>query len=231
MSHKNSPQGEEVVIVGTGETAEIAHEYFKHDSNHTIVAFSVDKEYRDDDIYRGLPVVTLEDLQDKYPPESYAAFVAVSSTKLNRIRTRLYNRVKEKGYSLVSYISSHAFVWQTADIGENVFIFENNVIQHGCTVGNNVVLWSGNHIGHQTKIGDNCFVTSHVVVSGFCQTGTNSFLGVNASMGDHLTIGEDCVLGAGAVVHKNLDGGKVYVGNPAHPLEKSSYESMGVEEP
>lgn len=230
MKRENS-QGEDVVIVGTGETAAIAHEYFEHDSPHTIVAFSVDEEYQDDDTYRNLPVVALEELQNRYPPESYAAFVAISSTKLNRVRTRLYKRVKQKGYSLVSYVSSHSFVWHTAEIGENVFVFENNVIQHECTIGDNVVLWSGNHIGHQTEIGNNCFISSHVVISGFCDIGPSSFLGVNASLGDHVAIGEDSILGAGAVVHKDLDGGKVYVGNPAQSLEKSSYESMGVEEP
>lgn len=230
MSRENISQGKNVVIVGTGETAAIAHEYFEHDSPHNIVAFSVEEEYQDTKSYRDLSVVPLEELNNRYPPESYAAFVAVSSTKLNRVRTRLYNQLKEMGYSLVSYISSQAFVWHTAEIGENVFVFENNVIQHECTIGDNVVLWSGNHIGHQTKIGNNCFVASHIVVSGFCNIGENSFLGVNATVGDHLTIGEDSVLGAGAIVHKDLEGGRVYVGNPAQPLEKSSYESMGVEE-
>ena len=33
-------------------------------------------------------------------------------------------------------------------------------------IGNDVVLWSGNHIGHDSTIGDHCFIASHVVVSG-----------------------------------------------------------------
>ena len=34
------------------------------------------------------------------------------------------------------------------------------------TIGDDCVLWSGNHIGHHATIGDHCFITSHVVVSG-----------------------------------------------------------------
>ena len=36
------------------------------------------------------------------------------------------------------------------------------------SIGNNTIIWSGNHIGHHSKIGNNCFISSHVVVSGFC---------------------------------------------------------------
>ena len=48
-------------------------------------------------------------------------------------------------------------------IGENTFIFEANVVQPGVTVGDNVVLWSGNHIGHDSVIEDHCFIASHAV--------------------------------------------------------------------
>ena len=43
-------------------------------------------------------------------------------------------------------------------IGENSFIFENNVIQPFVRVGNNCILWSGNHVGHRTVLRDHVFV-------------------------------------------------------------------------
>ena len=72
------------------------------------------------------------------------------------------------------------------------------------TIGDNVVLWSGNHIGHHSKIGDHCFVSSHVVVSGFVDVGPNCFLGVNAAIGNNVRIGADCLVGAGATVVKDI---------------------------
>jgi hypothetical protein len=44
---------------------------------------------------------------------------------LNKIRTRIYNEEKEKGYKFISYISSKATVL-TKEIGENCFILEDN---------------------------------------------------------------------------------------------------------
>lgn len=194
-----------LIIIGTGETADIAYEYFTKDSNYDVKAFSVESSYITEQFYLGHPVVALEELEKKYSIEEYEVFVALSSGKLNRNRTRLFEIVKNKGYKCANYISSRAFVWDNVKIGENVFIFENNVVQHKAEIGNNVVLWSGNHIGHQTKIKDNCFISSHCVISGFCEIGESSFLGVNCTFADNITIGRDCFVGAGALVNKNLE--------------------------
>ncbi len=222
-------EGRRIVIVGAGEQAEIACEYFTHDSPHEVAGFAVEAEFLDAEELFGLPVVPFEEIAERYPPESFSAFVAVSSTKLNRVRMRLYEEVKARGYRCESYVSSHAFVWRDVEIGENSFIFENNVLQYGVTVGDNVILWSGNHVGHQTAIEDHCFVSSHVVISGFCTIGRASFLGVNSCFADKTKVGEDCVVGAGAVVVRDTEPGRVYVGNPAKPLDRSSFESFGVE--
>lgn len=210
-----------LVIIGDGEFAEIAYEYFTHDSDHEVVAFSVERDFLQRDSLFDLPVVPFEELQDHYEPDRCGAFVAVTYTQLNRVRARLYRQVKEMGYTPVSYVSSKAFVWRNVEIGENCFVFENNVIQYHVSIGDNVVLWSGNHVGHRTRIEDNCFVSSHVVISGYCEIGTNSFLGVNCCIGDFRKVGADCIVGAGAVVVKNLEPGQVYVGNPARPTGDS----------
>ncbi len=220
---------EQLIIVGDGETAQIAYEYFTHDSKYRIAAFSVERKFLKRTALHRLPVVPFEDVEETYSPRDYAAFVAVSYTQLNRVRTRLYAEVKRKGFSTPSYVSSKAFVWKTAKLGENSMVFEGNVIQHGVVIGNNVILWSGNHIGHQTHIGANCYVSSHVVVSGYCDIGENCFLGVNSCIADRVKVGKDCIIGAGAVVLKDTEPGKVYVGNPARPLVKSSFAAFGVE--
>jgi len=217
-----------LVIVGTGETAKIAYEYFTHDSPYEVAAFSVERDFLKASEMRGLPVVPFEELANLYEPEKYKVFVAISYTGLNRIRTKLYDAIKQKGFSAASYVSSSAFVWRNVEIGENCFIFENNVLQHKVKVGNNVILWSGNHIGHRTVIKDNCYISSHVVISGFCEVGENCFLGVNSCVGDKLKIARDCVIGAGAVVIRDTEAEKVYVGSPAKPLDKSSLNTFEV---
>lgn len=223
-----SDKKERLVIVGDGETAELAYEYFTYDSPHEVVAFCVEAAYKKKDEMFGLPVVAFEEVETLYPPAEHRAFVAISYTKLNRVRERLFHATKQKGYTCLSYISSKAFVWRNVEIGENCFIFENNVVQYAVKIGNNVVLWSGNHIGHQTVIRDNVFISSHVVVSGYCEVGENCFIGVNSSVANNVKIAKDCLIGMGAVIHKDTMERKVYVGNPGKPV-KDSFAVYGIE--
>ena len=218
-----------LIIVGDGEFAEIAYEYFTYDSAYEVVAFCVERDYLTKNDLFGLPVVPLEELEVLYNSSDFFVFIATTYTQLNRLRARLYKIIKLKGYRVASYVSSHAFVWRNVEIGENCFVFEDNVLQYHVKLGNNVILWSGNHIGHRTQIQDNCFISSHVVISGYCIIGENSFLGVNSCLNDHITIARDCVIGSGSVVVKNTDPGMVYVGSPAKPGKKTSYEAFGIE--
>jgi len=217
-----------IVIIGAGEFAQIAYEYFTHDSPYEVVAFSAEKKFIDKNELLGLPVVSFEELERSYSPKDYGVYVAVTYTQLNRVRTRLYKAAKAKGYLPVSYVSSKAFVWHNVDIGENSFVFENNVLQHMVKIGNNVVLWSGNHVGHRTVIRDNVYVSSHCVISGYCDIGESCFLGVNSTYNDRVKVAKDCIIGSGALVIRDTEPGKVYVGSPAKALDKSSYQSFDV---
>jgi sugar O-acyltransferase (sialic acid O-acetyltransferase NeuD family) len=228
--HAAQADGRPVVVIGAGENAEIAYEYFTHDSPRAVVGFAVEEGFlsgEDDRLY-DLPVVPLQRVGDHFPPGDHDAFVAISSTELNRVRMRLYAHVKEAGYSCASYVSSRAFVWHNVTIGENTFVFEHNVLQHHVSVGDNVVLWSGNHIGHRASIQDHCFISSHVVISGYCDIGESSFLGVNACLADGTKIGRDCVVGAGAVVVRDTEPRGVYVGNPARATGRDAFQTFKV---
>ncbi|MFL5328822.1 MAG: acetyltransferase [Gemmataceae bacterium] len=214
--------GEKLVIIGDGEFAEIACEYFTHDSPHEVVAFAAERAFLTKAELFGRPVVAFEDVERLYPPDTHRCFVAITYTQLNRVRARLFRAAKAKGYRPVSYISSRAFVWRDAKIGENCFVFENNVIQYKVQVGDNVVLWSGNHVGHRTVIHDHCFISSHVVISGYCDVGESCFFGVNSSIGDNVKIARDCVIGAGTVVVKDTVEAGVYKEQRGGPAKVSS---------
>jgi len=211
-----------LVLIGAGEFAQIACEYFDHDSDYRVVAFSVESEYLMQPTLAGRPVVAYETLEDRYPPADVDMFVAIPSTQLNRLRTRLYLDAKRRGYRFASYISTHAFVWRNVELGENSFIFEGNVIQPFVRVGNNCILWSGNHVGHRTVVCDNVFVASHAVISGYCEIGENSFVGVNATFNDHVKVAADNVIGAGALVTRDTEPGRIYVGSPARAVPGKS---------
>ena len=230
MNYSSRSKNKQIIIVGAGESAAIAYEYFTHDSPYSIVGFAVEREYIVENEFLGLPVLPYEEIEERHDPSNTSAFVAISSSKLNRVRTRLYNQTKSKGYDLATYVSSNAFVWKNVEIGENSFIFENNVLQPFTEVKNNVVLWSGNHIGHRTVICDNVFVSSHVVISGYCKIENSSFIGVNSSVANNVTIAKDNFIAMQSGVTKNTEENSIYKGMPAQRSKVSALEYCGVEE-
>ena len=216
-----------IIIIGAGEFAEIAYEYFTHDSSYEVAGFSVEEAYIKEDTLCGIAVTPLENLEVSFSPSEYDAFVAIPASDLNQTRTRLYKNIKNRGYKLASYISSSAFVWRNVIVGENCFIFENNTVQPFVEIGNNVVLWSGNHVGHRTVIKDNAFVSSQVVISGYCVIGESCFLGVNSTFNDGTSIAPFSILASGSLVNKNLDDeNTIYIGSPAKGLPNKEAKSV-----
>lgn len=212
----------QLVIFGAGVTAELATYYFENDSEHDIAAYCVDERYRRQSRFLDRPVVAAEEVGRVYPPESFDMFVALSYTKLNRVRADRYRAMRELGYRLRSYVSSRATVLTPEPIGDNCFILEDNTIQPFVKIGSNVTLWSGNHLGHHSRVGDHCFITSQVVVSGNCEVGEYSFLGVNATIRDSLKIAPRTLIGAGAVIMQDTVEGGVYKPAPTVLASKSS---------
>lgn len=201
-----------LVIVGDSAFAEIAYEYFTHDSEFEIVAFAVEREYLKRDSLFGVPIVAFETLGENFAPAEHYFYAANVYTQGNKLRERLYLKAKEKGFRAASYISSRAFVWRNVELGEHCFIFEDNTIQPFVKIGSNVVLWSGNHIGHHSIVKDHCFISSHVVISGFCSIGKRCFMGVNATVGNNINIGDDCLVGAAATIVGDVEDGQKVVG-------------------
>ncbi len=204
-----------VVVFGVRDTAELAHFYLTHDSEHEVVAFSVTKDYFRDETFQGLPVVPFEDIQEWYPPDEYRFFVPMTGRGMNRLRESIYLQAKRKGYSLISYVSSKATIFPGLAIGDNCFVLEDNTIQPFVTIGNNVVLWSGNHIGHHSIIKDHVFFTSHVVLSGHCVVEPYCFFGVNATIRDYMHIAEGTFVDMAALVASDTEPWCVYTGTLA----------------
>ena len=210
----------EIVIFGTGEIAELAHYYFSNDSDYTVVAFTADDEYVNSDTFMGLPLVPVSKVDVLYPTEKYGAHVALSYRKLNLIREEKYILMKSKGYNLVNYVCSKSATWPDLTIGDNCFILENQTIQPTVNIGNNVMIWSGNHLGHGCVIDDHTYISSHVCISGHVKIGKRCFLGVNAAFADFVHIGDDCFVGMGADVVNRLENGSMILCSKSNIFKK-----------
>lgn len=205
---------QKIIIFGTGKIAEVAYYFLNKSDNYKVVAFTKEKNYiKDNETKCDLPVVEFEILENIYNTKEYYLFAPFGATNLNKFREKIYNKGKDKGFSFITYISPDAKVY-TKNIGENCFILENNVIQPYVKIGNNCILWSGNHIGHHSIVEDSVFITSHVVISGNCLIKKYSYLGVNSTIKDSITINESTIIGMSSCIIKNTISYNIYTGIP-----------------
>ncbi len=213
-----------LVVFGAGDIARLAHYYFTRDSEHKVAAFTVDQKYRQGDTFLDLPLVPFEEVAKHYPPAEYQMFVALSYSRMNKLREEKYCQAKRSGYELASYVSSRCSFLTDHSVGDNCFILEDNTIQPFVKIGNDVTLWSGNHIGHDAVIEDHCFLASHIVVSGNVRIRHNCFIGVNATLRNSITIAPETLIGAGAIIMKDTVEKGVYLPQRAELSRKQSDE-------
>lgn len=104
-------------------------------------------------------------------------------------------------------ISSHSFVCENVDIGENCFI------AHG-------VMFTNDKFKEKT---------ANIRPKEYSKTtvGNNVRIGSNATILP-VTIGNDAIIGAGSVVTHDVEAGSVVAGNPARPLQTKKEESNSI---
>lgn len=219
-----------LVIFGNTAFAEVAHEYFEMDGGYEVAGFCVDAAYRDNDAFQGLPLVSTDEVETRFDPTGHAFFIAATYGELNRFRANKVEAFRRMGYTPASYVSPRAFVAPSATLGEHCFVMEGNVVQTRVMIGDDCILWSGNHIGHHSTLGDHVFVSSHVVVSGFCSVGANSFLGVNATLANNISLGRDCWLGPGTIATRDMSDATMLRGEGTEPFGRSTHRVFRIKD-
>jgi len=214
-----------VVVFGIEKLAELAHFYLTHDSDHTVVAFTVDPEYLTSPEFRGLPVVPYHEIEQRYPPDQFSMFIPMSFEKMNHLRAAKYDDAKQRGYKLISYVSSRATIFSDFQCGDNCFILEDSTIQPFARIGNDVVIWAGSHIGHHAVIHDHVFI-ARAIISGSCVIEPFSFLGGNSVIRDGVVVARETLVGMETYIAKDTKEFEVY-GNRGTQPERIRSDRLG----
>ena len=201
-----------LVIVGDSPWSQVAYEYFTHDSIYEVVAFSVESSFLRQTELLGLPVVPFENLEQVYDPAEHWFYAALVFREKNRLRARLYEAAKTKGYRPASYRSSRAIVWPSVQIGEHCFICESTVLQPFTSIGDNVVVGPGSLLGHHSRLGNHVFLSGNVTVAGLVSVGEYAFLGLNSTVIDPVVVGHRAFVGAATLVLADVPDDQTVVG-------------------
>lgn len=199
---------QKLIIYGVGRFAEYAAYLFENDSNYSVHGLCIEKNYLDkisnQENKANLPIHIFEDLKTSIKGE-FSIFIAVGN---NQIRARIFQKAKDLGYKLASYISSKAFFWGDLIINENVFISEGSVIQPFVEIGANSFI-IGSKIGHHSIIGENVLLSGSTI-GGNTHIGNMSFLGLNSAVSQNVSIAENNIIGMNATIERDTNENSVY---------------------
>lgn len=83
-----------VVIYGNGKIAKVVYQFVK--KKFEVVAFTVERKYKNSDAIEGVPLIEFEDIQNQCDPKEHKMLIAVGYVQMNNIRERKYQEAKKR---------------------------------------------------------------------------------------------------------------------------------------
>lgn len=195
---------DKIVLIGTSSLAAETVDFIERYQLFEIAGFTVNENCIKESSFMGKPVYPIENLENYIDKDTVKLFCTASwYNHLNRIRKKLFDELKEKGFTFANLISPHALVY-TDDIGEGNWIHDFAHIGYGVKIGNNNVFRMKCVIGHHSVIGNHNFFGVDSVVGGHGYYKDCCFTGLKAMLFNRIAVGNRCVIGAGSVLKSDL---------------------------
>lgn len=207
-NRKSEMRMKNLVIVGTGNFADLMHYYLNQYDSRRVVAFSVERDYIQEPMFHGLPVYPFEELSRYCPPVTHEVLLAIGAKEMNQLRARLFRICKSPiscggGYDIASFIHPSSIISPNAQIGEGNIILENVVVQPFVKIGDGNLIWYNAVLAHNDQIGNFNTIAGGAALAGFVTVGNHCYLGKNSTVFKRAIIADSTLIGACAYVKEN----------------------------
>jgi sugar O-acyltransferase (sialic acid O-acetyltransferase NeuD family) len=211
-----------IMVAGNAITAEILCAYLSLDARYEVAGLTVDDEFVVGGGIGGYQTVGLSDVAKIFAPDTHRVIMAMGYNDLNRTREVMFNRLKDMGYSVETYIHPDARVYTDQPVGEGSVVLPGAVVEPHVRVGANTMVWCNVTVAHHSSVGDHCWLGAGTVLAGQAKVLRNTFLGVNCTVVNNVTVGEFNIIGAGAMISRDTKPHSVHLARSAEPFRYSS---------
>lgn len=155
-----------------------------------------------------------------FNPFEHKLFITVANPAA---RAAIVSRLpKETQYFNVIHPSAQLLMRDGIKIGVDCVISANCLLVDGIRIGDHCHLNLGTILGHDVTLGDYFTSAPGVKIMGNNTIGNRVYFGTNACTKEKITIADDVTVGLNAGVVSNLLAPGIYVGTPAHILERKT---------
>jgi len=164
----------------------------------------------------------IDDGDNKYP--TFVDIKRVSDIPLafgignNTIRAKLFERVQNNGFEIVSLIHPRAIISASVTIGKGTVVMPNVVVNAKATIGDGVILNSSCVVEHECVIDDFVHISPNTALAGDVKVGEYTHIGIGSNVIQGMFIGKNVIVGGGGMVIRDIDDNQKVVGVPAQTI-------------
>lgn len=137
----------------------------------------------------------------------------------NKIREKIYNKLINSGFSVISLIHPSAVISSSATIGEGSVVMAATIVNAEAKVGKGVILNSSCVVEHDCIIEDFVHISPKVALAGDVKVGRLSHIGIGSVAIQGVRIGLKSIVGAGSVIVRDIPSFSKAYGNPAKVIK------------
>jgi len=206
-----------VIVLGAGGHAQVVADILlrMRDAGAHLcpVGYLDDNSHLRNTLPLGLPVLgTLAEL------DGFEHDAVVLGIGDNRTRSRIYLALSASGEIFAAAIHPRSIVAPDVPVGAGTVICAGAIVNPGAAIGANVILNTGCTVDHHNHIGDHAHIAPGAHLGGDVSVGEGALVGIGATVMPQRRIGAWSIVGAGALVHRDLDSGVTAVGVPARVI-------------
>ena len=155
-----------IVLLGGGGHAKVLIDLIKMNNNYKIAGI-LDSRLDKGSKVLDIPVISADDvLVELYNSGVTMACIGVGSVCDNSIRKRLFEKVRQIGFSVPALVHPQAIISKTAKISDGVQIMAGSVVQTNTFLGENTIVNTGAVVDHDCNIGKHVHICPGAIISG-----------------------------------------------------------------
>jgi sugar O-acyltransferase (sialic acid O-acetyltransferase NeuD family) len=217
---------EKFIIYGNGKLAQELLAVMNTDPRCQACGVTADRQYiADQTTFHGLPLVPLEGVTERFPPQQYRLIVTIGYGRM-RSRREMFMKAKTLGYHMPGYVAPGARLFRDVVMGENNLVFDMAYLGSSGRIGDNNVIRPQVYVGHDFHIDSHSFIASGTTIGSGCRIGQMTFVGLGTTIVPQTVVADENLIGAGSLVTRDTERYGVYMGRPAKKVRGIEKEGV-----